>query len=421
MDSVVDLKSKYSGLTPRLLDSPLYPNRMAIERGMAGLDPTWTDNSFDPKRTMDFALFGKVCYGFVLPSVTRESVERTVKLSEHDDVPELPPLEVILYNDIVRATWGWDRLLPWTSGSLLFEDYFGYLEQYYSRNEHTVFKYFGLRVDDDSRRLIAAAAKECAETEKELNAKIAVHGGLTEIARPYAELSQKIMDQAFAFSMADDILTIPAGSIVPAACFRCITQEAKLKIMRMPDLNADDFDFGNKVRHVALMILINYRGPYSKQISAALLGLAEEYSYACGLLADEPSEDNDDMSDISEDIRRRLRELLLIIHDTFPFESAIDYDSIKHFRTVMGNTHTENLSEPGKEIVSASEVSYAKSDEVSFLKTPTPLPRDQRIMEVEATCEVSPDITSVHSKTPIPTKIVAPATPSSLNTASSAP
>lgn len=70
-------------------------------------------------------------------------------------------------------------------------------------------------------------------------------------------------------------------------------------------------------------------------------GLAEEYSFACKLLADEPSEDNDDMSDISEDIRRRLLELLFIIHDTFPFESAIDYDSIKHFRIAMGNTHTK--------------------------------------------------------------------------------
>jgi len=49
----------------------------------------------------------------------------------------------------------------------------------------------------------------------ELIAQIAGHGRLTEMAQPYAELSQKIMDQTLAFSMADGTLTIPAGSIVP--------------------------------------------------------------------------------------------------------------------------------------------------------------------------------------------------------------
>lgn len=119
MDSVVD--RKYSGLTPRLMDSPLYPNRMAIERGMLGLDPTWRDKSFDPKRTMDFALFGKVCYGFVLPSVTHESVERIVKLRENDDVPELPPLKVILYNGM-RNLYLWFKIEPWYRSMLGISD-----------------------------------------------------------------------------------------------------------------------------------------------------------------------------------------------------------------------------------------------------------------------------------------------------------
>jgi hypothetical protein len=46
------------------------------------------------------------------------------------------------------------------SGSLLFEDYFGYLEQYYCRNENAVFARLGLSVGDGCKRLIAAAAKE---------------------------------------------------------------------------------------------------------------------------------------------------------------------------------------------------------------------------------------------------------------------
>jgi hypothetical protein len=62
------------------------------------------------------------------------------------------------------------------------------------------------------------------ETEAELIAQIAGRGRMAE---PYAELSQKIMDQALAFSMADGTLTIPAGSILPAACFR--VRSAKYK------------------------------------------------------------------------------------------------------------------------------------------------------------------------------------------------
>lgn len=44
-------------------------------------------------------------------------------------------------------------------------------------------------------------------------------------------------------------------------------------------------------------------------------------------------------------------------------------------RSVILWCAARNLSEPRKEIASANEVSYAKSDEIPILKTPTPLPR----------------------------------------------
>lgn len=84
---------------------------------------------------------------------------------------------------------------------------------------------------------------------------------------PYDELSRKIMDQTLAFSNnLDAALTIvPAGSIVPAACFMRITQEAKLKILELSNMTAAGhvfsvkvwqmiFEFGNRVRRVVLEV-----------------------------------------------------------------------------------------------------------------------------------------------------------------------
>lgn len=261
---------------------------------------------------------------------------------------------------------------------------FGYLEQYYRRNESYVFELLDLSVSNGSARLNAAAAKKCLETEEKLNAIIAGHAGLTEIAQPHDELSQKIVAQALNFNNTD----IPAGSIVPAVCFMCIMQEARLKILALSNMKAEDvlsvelwrmkFEFGSMVRQVALDILINYRGPHSEQISAAMLGMAQEYSFACGLLDHtQYVQYRDELSDISQEIRQLLLELLFIIRDKFPFHSAIDYDSIEHFRTARGNKHTKHLSAPRKETVSANEAHSANLAEIAISKAPTPLPWHQ--------------------------------------------
>ena len=58
-------------------------------------------------------------------------------------------------------------------------------------------------------------------TEEKLNAIIAGHAGLAEVVQQlHDKLSQKIMEQALGFSNPDaTTLAVPAGSIVPAACF----------------------------------------------------------------------------------------------------------------------------------------------------------------------------------------------------------
>jgi hypothetical protein len=38
---------------------------------------------------------------------------RLLKRKESEDIRTLPPLRVILYDDLVETAWGWDRLLPW--------------------------------------------------------------------------------------------------------------------------------------------------------------------------------------------------------------------------------------------------------------------------------------------------------------------
>jgi len=317
------------GLDPKAMDLDIDPKMMEFDLGGTKCD-------LDLTKTMDFVLFDEdVSRRFILPSEHHESKKRIAKLVEDGDLMKpLPPLQVILHPDLLQTHWGWDRLLPWMPGFLLFEDYFDYLQQYYVHKYQDVLEYFKQTAEPGPAFLNSLAATKCIKAAARLCT--ADDGGRIKTAD---ELNRAILEQAKLFSDQNSALTLPARSIVPAACFMCITEEAKYvyNILKMCKKKSGDFreklwlmkfEFSNKVRQVACHILTTYKGPYWKQVSAAMLGMARETSLARRSLY-QNSEDH-------EEIWHRLLELLIIIKEYFPCDSEINYESVKPLRMKMG-------------------------------------------------------------------------------------
>ncbi|KAM3254804.1 hypothetical protein ACQJBY_048335 [Aegilops geniculata] len=149
------------------------------------------DVGLDPKNTLDFAVLQILRCRFI-PPPGRPMKEFLEVLKSNRGVI-LPPLNVIRYKkkDLVETAWGWKRLLPWMRGSVLFEDYFTYLQQYYQKNIKGVYESFKLEdqnFEDPSAvaRLNAAAATGCLEAEHMLSG----------ILDDDPELNKKIVEEA---------------------------------------------------------------------------------------------------------------------------------------------------------------------------------------------------------------------------------
>uniref|UniRef100_A0ACD5WNY9 Uncharacterized protein n=1 Tax=Avena sativa TaxID=4498 RepID=A0ACD5WNY9_AVESA len=250
----------------------------------------------------------------------------------------LPPLEVIIYKDLVPVAWTWDRLLPWTRGSVLFEDYFNYLEEYFRQNV----------ADESAASLdLHAAATNCILAEEQLTTTlqtIASHTAGKVTWDP--SLSRKITERARQIIGSDSVSASCSGAIVPAACFLCITEEAKLmssfahRIVSAdnPTLLQWRFKFSKKVRKAALDILTTYKGPYSRRVAASLLGMKKEASIVFGLLSSTDLDATEKMH-VCEEIRPCLLDLLNIILEFFPCESSVNYYPINTDYPAIGSEH----------------------------------------------------------------------------------
>ncbi|KAF7095780.1 hypothetical protein CFC21_097867 [Triticum aestivum] len=305
------------------------------------------DVGLDPKKTLDFAVLQILRCRFILPP--GRPTKEFLKVLKSNRGVILPPLNVIRHKkkDLVETAWGWKRLLPWMRGSVLFEDYFTYLQQYYQKNIKGVYESFKLEdqnFEDPSAvaRLNAAAATGCLEAEHMLSG----------ILDDDPELNKKIVEEASRFENGASTLTVPATSIVPAACFMCITEEAKLmyvlcttKADEFPvELRQEKLEFCTEVRRVALYFLTTYKGSYSKQVSAAILGMKMETSTAhAHLLAPEAKRAEQKLY-LSEEIRHSLLKLLILIQERFPPGSHIDYDPIARVRTALKKHESNEVS-----------------------------------------------------------------------------
>jgi hypothetical protein len=317
----------------------------------------------DPQKTLDFALFKCVASHLMNPAESEESMAMLINClldaREPDEDKKLPPLDVIIYKDLVPLAWSWDRLLPWMSGTVLFEDYFNYLEEYFRQN---------FANDSPSLNLQAAAAA-CIAAEDELTTTMDRHGELFSGGPDVHALSTKIVEQARQIAHF-----VPVQSSVPAACFLCIVEEAKL-MSRLADCitTADEsmaglwqwkFQFSEDVRKAALDILTTYKGPYSRQVSASLLGMQKEAITAHELL-NIANVNLEDKMRISEVIRTSLLKVFDIILDYFPPESSVKYYPINRDYPALTRELTGlHLLEPSKQIGSVDGSSPANSDKI---------------------------------------------------------
>ncbi|XP_040242381.1 uncharacterized protein [Aegilops tauschii subsp. strangulata] len=217
------------------------------------------------------------CDDTLLAKVSRKHMVKFLEImettKEFETVNDVPPLDIILYRELMEPAWGWQRLLPWKSGYVLFEAYLKYLDEYYYRNITRDFNLY-------------AAACICLETEKKLSTAV----GLTP---KLAELSKSIKEKA------DSVTKSDSESPVAAAGFMCIAEEAMLmsELLECETKNREDeddfitevledklFDFSNAVREIVFDILITYKGPFSEAVAASMLGLKKEATLVRELL-----------------------------------------------------------------------------------------------------------------------------------------
>jgi len=90
-------------------------------------------------------------------SVFEEWAE-AVESEDSDSSAWVPPVSIIRYRDLLKRAWGWERLLPRVHGSIDWDQYKTYLEEYYQHNADKA----------ASKETLRAAASQCISIEHEL-------------------------------------------------------------------------------------------------------------------------------------------------------------------------------------------------------------------------------------------------------------
>ncbi|XP_039808042.1 uncharacterized protein LOC120671852 isoform X2 [Panicum virgatum] len=91
----------------------------------------------------------------------RSVLEEWAQAAESEDGDDsfwVPPVSLIRYRDLLKRAWGWERLLPRLNGSIDWDQYKTYLEEYYQHNADKA----------ASKETLRAAANLCISVEQEL-------------------------------------------------------------------------------------------------------------------------------------------------------------------------------------------------------------------------------------------------------------
>ncbi|CAL4966573.1 unnamed protein product [Urochloa decumbens] len=193
-----------------------------------------------------------------LAQLHRSNMMQWVNLYEscEDDMVRVPPVSIIMYRDLLQRAWGWERLLPKVRGSVDWDEYKRYLEEYWQFNAAKAV---------DGKDALDAAANKCIEAENNLIRSCVRHLTLEALS-----LGSQIKNRARGLIQSDG--EYPAAAVA----LLCITNEAEL----MYELLSSGFDiaetleFSTKVRQCASNLML-YKGPDSANAAAgAMMGVA---------------------------------------------------------------------------------------------------------------------------------------------------
>ncbi|XP_051228559.1 uncharacterized protein [Lolium perenne] len=164
-----------------------------------------------------------------------------------------PPMEIVLYPDLMDRAWGWSRLVIYEVADTTVEwpVFMKYLNEYFKRNAGSLFN-------------MSAAARHCLKEEGRYRM---IHE--KDLSAEDITLSDSIKKRAI------HVLNSEVKSVAAASGLMCMAEEARL----MSDLRGDHFEtisvFSSYIRQSALR-LTHYQGSEPDSIAAALLGLVKE-------------------------------------------------------------------------------------------------------------------------------------------------
>lgn len=198
---------------------------------------------------------------------------------------EIPPAQMVAYEDLLKMSWGWNRLVP-CDPTIDLRIYINYLEKYYMHNDLGYLaiseenEHWPLQVDHlekmesvvGNETGLIAAASFCLEREKVLMS-------LWKALPKHQINTMPSMILLSGMIQVRARLVVTTGgefSDLSAAAFVCIGKEAEL-LSEMLRLNANisSFERINAVRMCAYH-LMSYKGYNSTALAATMVGMAKE-------------------------------------------------------------------------------------------------------------------------------------------------
>ncbi|TVU18625.1 hypothetical protein EJB05_34732, partial [Eragrostis curvula] len=198
----------------------------------------------------------------------RRFFEEWVEDLEDDDDEEkpIPPLQIVMFPDLVEKAWGWEKLLPIRAG-IDWSDYSNYVKEYYKNNAP----------EYDTGSTLVAMAKRCLDKEIQL-------ASIWKKLEPYTDVSlhrkniistSLIKECAHSFTLKEGVKSDP----YIVAAFLCIEKEIDL-ILELLRCGARPnyclIEESNEIRMCTLALMC-----HSDIAAGAMLGITKETSMIC--------------------------------------------------------------------------------------------------------------------------------------------
>ncbi|TVU20257.1 hypothetical protein EJB05_36460 [Eragrostis curvula] len=221
-----------------------------------------------------------------------------------DDVPEMPPLFVVKFPELVEKAWGWQRLLPYIPGGADWRSYKVYLEEYARQNDGEVAALCANNKPDKDRNYFAHAAR-CANMRPGLDAHTVASDCNAVCADSAARLCIDV-EHEFRWSnylpieevdLSNEIEDFANRMIKSASEYSptavaglvCIAKETEL-LVELVDVSrfktTDLIDLSKKVRRSVFNLILRAE-PESSAAIGAMVGLAKEAKFLRYLLSRE--------------------------------------------------------------------------------------------------------------------------------------